>query len=64
MFELVDKLRETGVTILLVEQNVEQTLEIADRVYLMNTGKIEYEGTGEELRQHVDLVSTYLGTSK
>lgn len=64
IFELVDQLRETGVTILLVEQNVEQTLEIADRVYLMNTGKIEYEGTGEEIRQHVDVVGAYLGTSK
>lgn len=64
MFELVDQLRETGVTILLVEQNVEQTLEIADRVYLMNTGKIEYVGTGEEIRQHVDVVGAYLGTSK
>lgn len=64
MFELVDQLRETGVTILLVEQNVEQTLDIADRVYLMNTGKIEYEGTGEEIRQHVDVVGAYLGTSK
>lgn len=61
MFELVDQLRETGVTILLVEQNVEQTLEIADRAYLLNTGQIEFEGPAEELRTHVDVVSTYLG---
>ena len=63
MFELVSQLRETGVTILLVEQNVEQTLEIADRAYLLNTGRIEFEGTGEELRDHVDVVGTYLGTA-
>ena len=63
MFELVSQLRETGVTILLVEQNVEQTLVIADRAYLLNIGSIEFEGTGDELRQHVDLVGTYLGTA-
>lgn len=62
MFELVAQLRDTGVTILLVEQNVEQTLRIADRAYLLNTGIIEFEGTGDELRERVDVVSTYLGT--
>ena len=63
MFELVSQLRETGVTILLVEQNVEKTLEIADRAYLLNTGQIEYEGPAEELRKRVDVVSTYLGAA-
>jgi branched-chain amino acid transport system ATP-binding protein len=61
IFELVAQLRETGVTILLVEQNVERTLEIADRVYLMNTGQVEFEGTAGELRQRVDIASAYLG---
>ncbi len=61
IFELVAQLRETGVTILLVEQNVERTLEIADRAYLLNTGQIEFEGPAEELRKRVDVVSTYLG---
>jgi len=61
MFELVAQLRETGVTILLVEQNVERTLEIADRAYLLNTGQVEFEGPAEELRRRVDVVSAYLG---
>ena len=61
IFELVAQLRETGVTILLVEQNVERTLEIADRAYLLNTGLVEFEGPAEELRKRVDVVSTYLG---
>jgi len=61
MFELVAQLRETGVTILLVEQNVERTLVIADRAYLVNTGQVEFEGPPEELRQRVDMVSAYLG---
>lgn len=61
IFELVAQLRETGVTILLVEQNVERTLEIADRAYLLHTGQIEFEGPAAELRQRVDMVSAYLG---
>jgi branched-chain amino acid transport system ATP-binding protein len=61
IFELVAQLRETGVTILLVEQNVERTLEIADRAYLLNTGQVEFEGPVEELRRRVDVVSAYLG---
>ncbi len=60
-FELITQLRETGVTILLVEQNVERTLEIADRAYLLNTGQVEFEGLAEELRRRVDVVSAYLG---
>jgi branched-chain amino acid transport system ATP-binding protein len=61
IFELVAQLRETGVTILLVEQNVERTLETADRAYLLNTGRVEFEGPVEELRRRVDVVSAYLG---
>jgi len=61
IFELVAQLRETGVTILLVEQNVERTLETADRAYLLNTGQVEFEGPVEELRRRVDVVSAYLG---
>ena len=61
IFQLVAQLHKTGVTILLVEQNVERTLEIADRVYLLNTGEIEFEGAARELRERVDFVSAYLG---
>lgn len=61
IFELVTQLRETGVTVLLVEQNVERTLDIADRAYLLNTGRVEFEGPAKELRSHVDVTSTYLG---
>lgn len=63
IFALVAQLHATGVTILLVEQNVERTLDIADRVYLLNTGEIEFEGPATELRERVDFVSAYLGGS-
>ncbi len=61
IFSLISELRDSGVTILLVEQNVERTLQIADRAYLLNVGQIVFEGPAKELRQRVDLASTYLG---
>lgn len=61
IFELVVRLCETGITILLVEQNVERTLEVADRAYLLNVGSVEYEGPAKELRDRVDIASAYLG---
>lgn len=61
IFELVVNLHNRGVTILLVEQNVERTLDIADRAYLMRTGKIEDEGTPQHLRERVDIEGVYLG---
>ena len=61
VFDLIAELRAAGTTILLVEQNVERTLEIADRVYLLNVGRVEHHGTPAELRKHVDLTAAYLG---
>ena len=63
IFELVASLHESGVTILLVEQNVERTLAIVDRAYLLNVGQVEHEGRPEELRQQVNIVESYLGKS-
>ncbi|MEM7127598.1 MAG: ABC transporter ATP-binding protein [Chloroflexota bacterium] len=63
IFELVATLHRSGVTILLVEQNVERTLEIVDRAYLLNVGQIDDAGTPDELRLRVDLAATYLGKS-
>ena len=61
IFELISRLHQRGVTILLVEQNVERSLEIVDRAYLMNTGLIESEGTAQQLRTHADIESVYMG---
>jgi branched-chain amino acid transport system ATP-binding protein len=61
VFELIVRLRDRGVTILLVEQNAERTLEIADRAYLLRTGRIEAEGTPEQIRSAVDVEAVYLG---
>ncbi|MDI3341154.1 MAG: hypothetical protein QJR03_11555 [Sphaerobacter sp.] len=51
-------------TVLLVEQNVEKTLGIVDRAYLLSTGEVAFAGPPGELRQHVDIESAYLGRSE
>jgi branched-chain amino acid transport system ATP-binding protein len=61
IFALVGRLHERGVTILLVEQNVERTLEIVDRAYLLHTGSVEVEGTPAHIRSRVDVEGVYLG---
>jgi branched-chain amino acid transport system ATP-binding protein len=64
IFDLVATLHRRGVTILLVEQNVDRTLEIVDRAYLLNTGQVEVAGTPEQLKAHVDIEAVYLGDMK
>ncbi len=61
VFELIQHLHEDGMTILLVEQNVSLSLEIADRAYVLNMGAVQAAGTPAELRENVDLASVYLG---
>jgi branched-chain amino acid transport system ATP-binding protein len=63
VFGLIAELRDLGMTILLIEQNVRMTLDIVDRAYLVNTGRVEFAGTPGEIRQHADLEQAYLGGS-
>jgi len=64
IFGLIVTLRSRGATILLVEQNVQRTLEIADRVYLLNTGQIELQGTPAQLKAEGSIKDVYLGKAK
>jgi branched-chain amino acid transport system ATP-binding protein len=61
IFTLIKSLHERGVTILLVEQNVERTLEIVDRAYLLHTGTIQASGSAQQMRSQVDIEGVYLG---
>lgn len=61
VFEALEKLRQTGVTILLVEQNVNSTLRITDRGYVLEQGHIVLEGPSQELLQNQHVRSAYLG---
>lgn len=61
MLEAVAKLRGMGVTILLVEQNVFESLELADRGYVLQTGRTILEGTGKELLNTESIKKAFLG---
>ena len=61
MFALIKRLNEDGLAILLVEQNVGQSLEIAARAYVMENGAIAFEGTPAALLAHEGLKRAYLG---
>lgn len=60
IFEMIDTLKRTGLTILLVEQNVNQALAVADRAYVLRLGKIVASGTADEIRSATDLSAHYL----
>jgi branched-chain amino acid transport system ATP-binding protein len=61
VFDVLAELHDSGVTILLVEQNAARTIEIADRCYVLRTGEVALAGTREELQATANLESTYLG---
>ncbi|KQX95784.1 ABC transporter ATP-binding protein [Variovorax sp. Root473] len=64
IFQSIQKLRDTtGLTILLVEQNANRALAIADYAYIMENGRVVLDGTSEQLRRNADVREFYLGLS-
>jgi branched-chain amino acid transport system ATP-binding protein len=61
IFEVIRTFRERGTTVLLVEQNARQALQIADRGYVLETGELRFSGTGGELLDNPAVVEAYLG---
>ena len=61
IFKIIQTLHEAGTTILLVEQNAQAALSIADRGYVLETGKIVTSGTGTELLASPEIKKAYLG---
>jgi len=59
--EVIKRLNDEGMTILLVEQKVPLALDLSDRIYIMEKGRIMYSGKPEELRRNEDLLLRYLG---
>ena len=64
VLKLISILGEQGLTILVVEQNVRQTLEISDYAYVLESGRMVMEGRGTELLNDSKLVKCYLGFGK
>jgi branched-chain amino acid transport system ATP-binding protein len=61
VFEIIQEINQSGTTVLLVEQNAQMALSIADRGYVMETGKIVLTGSGEELLMNPQVKEAYLG---
>jgi branched-chain amino acid transport system ATP-binding protein len=61
IFELIKKISDNGLTVLLVEQNVTQSLSIADRAYVIEEGSIAISGLSKDLLKNAELKRSYLG---
>ena len=61
IFKHISALKEQSITLLLVEQNVTQALKIADRAYVLSSGKLVMEGSAQDLATDKSLIKAYLG---
>ncbi len=61
IFHIIGRIRQEGATVLIVEQNVKQTLVIAERAYVLETGRIVLEGSGESILNNEHVKTAYLG---
>nr|WP_233201709.1 ABC transporter ATP-binding protein [Cryobacterium sp. Y11] len=61
VFEVIRQIRQTGVTVLIVEQNVSQTLDVVDRAYVIERGRVVLEGTAIEMKNDKNVQRAYLG---
>ena len=64
IFSIIKDLHQAGITIFLIEQNAQKALQVADRGYVMETGKIVMAGDSRELRESEALRDAYLGGEK
>jgi len=61
VFDLVRRIRAEGYTVLIVEQNIRQVLKIAQRGYLLETGRIKASGSSAQLLENDEVKKAYLG---
>lgn len=64
IFDIIKEINRQGVTILLIEQNANKALKIADIGYVLETGSIKIKGTGKELLENEEIIEAYLGKAK
>ena len=62
IFDIIRQIHEAGTTVLLIEQNANMALHVADRAYVIENGKIAMEGTGQELLEDEKVRAAYLGS--
>ena len=61
IFDIIQSIHKEGMTILLVEQNAQMALSVADRAYVLETGRVVMDGTGAQLLTNERVRSAYLG---
>ncbi|WP_254861545.1 ABC transporter ATP-binding protein [Halovivax gelatinilyticus] len=61
VFDAIRQFHDEGITVFIIEQNIAQTLELAERGYVMENGRIVMEGSGDELLENDEVVERYLG---
>ena len=61
IFNIIKRIKAEGTTVLIVEQNVKQSLAITDRAYVLENGRITMQGTGAELLNNEHVKTAYLG---
>lgn len=64
IFSIIERLRETGVTIVLVEQNARAALQVADHGYVLEMGEVSAQGPANELADDPRVIETYLGSAR
>jgi branched-chain amino acid transport system ATP-binding protein len=62
MMRLIRQIRDRGVTIVLVEHNIDAVMRLCDRIVVLNQGRKIAEGLPQEIRNHNDVIEAYLGT--
>jgi branched-chain amino acid transport system ATP-binding protein len=61
IFRIIERIKQEGVTVLIVEQNTKHTLEVCDRAYVLENGRVVLSGTGQELLDNDHVKQAYLG---
>ncbi len=61
MMDLVRRVRDTGITVLLVEHDMQAVMGLCDRITVLNFGQLLTEGAPEEIRRHPEVIEAYLG---
>ena len=61
IFDIIESISKSGTTVLLVEQNAKKALSIADRAYVLETGKVVLEGNAKDLLENDSIKKAYLG---
>jgi branched-chain amino acid transport system ATP-binding protein len=61
IFQSVKRIRDAGMTVLIVEQRIAECLDIADRAYILQTGRLQMQGTSAEIKANPDVRKAYLG---